>query len=452
MKKLEQKIINFINQHNLIKKNDKLLIAFSGGPDSTFALFFLNKFKKKYKIEIAAIHFNHQLRGKESDDDEKFCFEFCQSLNIPFFSFKLNVKEYAKENKLSIEEAARILRYNVLDNFSKKNNFNKIVTAHNLSDNTETVLINLFSGTGYSGFSGVPIKRENIIRPFLCISKEEILNYLNNNNINYRIDSSNLQIDFKRNFIRNKILPLIRERINPKVDEAIFRSSKILEVLASIIDNYINELIIKHTRISKDSIFIKSSAKKIENEIFGELLKKLLKDNFNYHIEYNDIYRIKSLYEKQKGKKIFLTKKISVVREKNGIEIFYNKEEDRSITIIKVGESAVLNGKTLKIEEVNRNKIKFGKSRNVEYISADNLSDKFILRKWQPGDKFIPLGMKKPKKISDFLTDAKIKSSEKKDKFVLENNKFIVWLVGLRIDDRFKITSQTKRILKLWIK
>ncbi len=452
MKKLEQKIFNFINQHNLIDKNDKLLISFSGGPDSTFALYFLNKFKKKFKIEIAAVHFNHQLRGKESDEDEKFCYEFCKTLNIPIFSFKLNVKEYAKENKLSIEEAARILRYDTLENFSTKNNFNKIVTAHNLSDNTETVLINLFSGTGYTGFSGIPIKRGKIIRPFLCIFKEEILDYLNNNNINYRIDSSNLRNDFKRNFIRNKILPSIREKINPKVDEAIFRSSKILEILASIIDNHINELVIKHTRISKDSIFIKSSAKKIENEIFGEIIKKLLKENFDYKIEYDDVYRIKSLLEKQKGKKIFLTKKLLAIREKNGIEILSNKKENNLITVIKVGESAKLNGRILKIEDASREEIKFGKSKNVEYISADNLSDKFILRKWHPGDKFIPLGMKKPKKISDFLTDAKIKSSEKKDKFVLENNKFIVWLVGLRIDDRFKITSQTKRILKLWIK
>lgn len=452
MKKLEQKIINFVNQYNLIEKNDKLLIAFSGGPDSTFALHFLNKFKKKYKIEIAAIHFNHQLRGKESDDDEKFCYEFCQSLKIPLFSFKLNVKEYAEENKLSIEEAARILRYNILENFSKENNFNKIVTAHNLSDNTETVLMNLFSGTGYSGLSGIPIKRGKIIRPFLCISKEEILEYLNNHNISYRIDSSNLQDDFKRNFIRNKILPLIRESINLRVDDAVFRSSKILEDFSSIIDNYINELITKHVRISQDNVFIKSSAKKIEDGIFGELIKKLLKDNFNHQIEFQDIHKIKSLFEKQKGRKIFLSKNLIVFREKNGIKIFSEKEEKNSIIKIKIGESASFNSKILKIEEVHKSHIKFGKSKNIEYISADDLSDTFVLRKWQPGDKFVPLGMKKPKKISDFLTDAKIKSSEKKDKFVLTNNNFIVWLVGLRIDDRFKITSKTKRILKLWIK
>lgn len=452
MKSLEQKIINFVARYNLIEKNDNLLISFSGGPDSVFALYFFNKFKKKYKIKIAAIHFNHQLRGKESDEDEMFCSEFCKKLDIPFYSFRLNVKDYAKKNKLSIEEAARELRYNFLDKFSIEENYNKILTAHNLNDNTETILLNLFSGTGFSGLSGIPIKRGKIIRPLLCISKDEILEYLNQNNINYRIDSSNLQNDFKRNIIRNEILPLIRKNLNPKVDSAIFRSSKLLENFHSIIEKHTNELTEKYIRISRGNIFIKLSAQKIDDGILGEILKRILKDNFNYSIEYDDLMKIKSLFDKQTGKEINISKKIKAIRERNYIGISLKKEESNSFFNLKVGEKIKIDNKTLGIEEVDKNKIKLIKRKNIEYISADKLSNDFILRKWEAGDKFIPLGMKKLKKVSNFLTDEKIKSSEKKDKFVLVNNNLIVWVVGHRIDDRVKITSQTKRILKLWIK
>ena len=165
MKATEQKVIGFINRYKLIIPGEKLLIALSGGPDSVFALYFLLKYLKKYKIELLAVHFNHNLRGKESNQDEKFCEKLCENLNVPFYSVQLYVKTFAKQNKLSIEEAARKLRYSNLIEIAKDFNCNKIVTAHNQSDNTETVLLNFFSGTGYSGFSGIPVQRENIIRP-----------------------------------------------------------------------------------------------------------------------------------------------------------------------------------------------------------------------------------------------------------------------------------------------
>ncbi|MCX7797672.1 MAG: tRNA lysidine(34) synthetase TilS [Melioribacter sp.] len=453
MRNIEQEIIKFISQYNLINKKDRILIALSGGPDSVFALHFFNKFKSKYKIEIAAIHFNHQLRESEADEDEKFSEQLCKSLNIPFFPFKLKVKEFAKTNKLSIEEAARKLRYEILEKFSDENNFNKIITAHTLNDNTETVLLNLITGTGFYGLTGIPIKRDKIIRPLLCITKDEILDYLHKHNINYRIDSSNLKNDFKRNILRNEILPLIKSKLNPQVDLAIFRSSKVFEDFKTIIDKYINDLVKKYLRISEQKIFIKSTIKKIEDGVFGELLKKILYEYFNYQLEYQDVISLKELLKNQTGKRINLSKNIIVTKERNGIII--NKIEnpkENDFFEIRVGKKIKVENKTIGIDKVNKSEIEFTKSKNIEYISADKLNDKFILRKWTSGDKFIPLGMKKPKKISDFLTDEKIKSSEKKDKFVLTNKNFIVWVVGLRIDDRFKITQKTKKVLKLWIK
>lgn len=454
MKNIEQKVFRFISQHKLINQNDRVLIALSGGPDSVFALNFFYKFRNKYKIELIAVHFNHQLRGEESETDQKFCEQLCDKLKVPLYSFRLDVKQFAKENKFSIEEAARKLRYQKLEETAKNLKCSRIVTAHNLTDNTETVLINFFSGTGYSGFSGIPIKRDKIIRPFLCLTKEEIIDYLDNYKIDFRIDSSNLINDFKRNILRNEIIPLIRQKINPKIDAAIFHSSKILESLNELIENYIRELIKKYVRISNKEIFIKSSViKNVNDGIFGEIIKRLLKENFNHYFDYDDFMKLKSLFDKQSGKTIELSKHLEAIKERNGIRIFTNIEEEKNPTVhIKVGQKVKVNGKTLMIDLIENKGLKLGMSKNIEYVSADKLDEVFILRKWRSGDKFIPLGMKKPKKISDYLTDIKIKSSEKRNIFVLANKNNIVWVVGLRIDDRFKITSKTNRIYKLWIK
>lgn len=475
MKKIEQKVIHFISQHKLIKQNDRVLIALSGGPDSVFALYFFNKYRNKYKIELTAVHFNHQLRGEESETDQMFCEQLCSKLNIPLYSFLLDVKNYSKENKLSIEEAARILRYQNLEETANKIKCNKIVTAHNLTDNTETVLINFFSGTGLSGFAGIPIKRDKIIRPFLCLTKDEILDYLNYYKIDYRIDSSNLTNDFKRNIIRNEILPIIRQKINPQADSAIFRSTKVLENISELIESHIKELINKYARIREGAIFIKSTViKKVNDGILGEIIKQLLKENYKHHFDYNDFTKLKSLFEKQPGKIINLSSTLKAIKERNGIKIFTSpKEEENPIFYLRIGERIKVDGKTIGIDLVKNQKPKLrfyksNKTKNVEYISADKfkLDEIFILRKWKSGDKFIPLGMKNPKKVSDFLTDIKIKSSEKKDIFVLTNKDKIVWVIGLRIDERFKIISskkmskgqliedsqKTKRILKLWVR
>nr|MDA3860721.1 tRNA lysidine(34) synthetase TilS [Melioribacteraceae bacterium] len=193
---IEQNIFCFIKSHNLVQKGDKLLIAFSGGADSFFALQFFYKFKSKFGVELSALHINHSLRGNESDNDELFCKSVCENLDIQFTSLKIDVKKTAKRNKESIEEAARNIRYTELQKHAKEISAAKIVTAHNLNDNTETILLNLFRGAGLSGASGIPVKRENIIRPLLSTSKEDIIKYLETNNFKFRTDSSNFENDF----------------------------------------------------------------------------------------------------------------------------------------------------------------------------------------------------------------------------------------------------------------
>lgn len=454
MKKIEQKIIQFVEQNELVNHGDKILVALSGGPDSVLALHFFFKFRKKFKVDLFAVHFNHRLRGKEADKDEAFCEKFCEQINIPFYSSKLDVKSFAKKNKLSIEEAARKLRYQNLDEIARDFNCNKIITAHNKSDNTETVLLNLSSGTGINGLSGIPVKRGKIIRPLLCLSKPEITGYLKSNRIPYRIDSSNLSNDFKRNYLRNEIIPELAANVNPKIDDAVFRTSKTLERFIPGIEEKINRLTKRYLLIDKNRVVIKQKLFEAEpDHLIGEILKKILLAKFNYEFKYSDLFSIKGLTSKQKGKSVHLSSNLYAIKEADSVEIVERKTVSKTINYkLSPGKEVEINGKRIGIAKVRRNQVNFSHPAKNEFIDADKLDDIFILRKWKSGDRFFPLGMNSSKKLSDFLTDLKIPSSEKKDIMVLTNRNKIVWVPGLRIDDRVKLTNETKAIYKLWIK
>lgn len=449
MKKTEEKIIRFIDAHKLIENGERVLVAFSGGPDSVFALHFLKKFQKKYKIDLAAVHFNHQLRGKEADADEKFAKEFCMKLGVEFFSAKLNVKKLAKERKLSIEEAARKLRYQNLEKLCKQNSFDKIATAHNLSDNTETVLMNLLSGTSAAGLSGIPVVRGNIIRPILCVTKQEILEYLEKNRIPFRIDSSNLSDDFKRNFLRNRILPLLRGKVNPALDEAVYRTTSNLKSQLVHLGKGMNYFLTAFSNLKENGFEIRLKIIDVFGEIPGELLKALLEKNFDYEFKHDDYEKINALAKNQKGKKVNLGSGITVYRE-NELLLFQKNEIGLTGEVeIPAGKKAKLCGVTVNIKEVEI-EANPAKKKAYELISADGLEEKFLLRTWKHGDIFKPLGFKGTKKVSDFLTDAKIPAFEKKNRLVLLNRNKIIWVVGLRISDEVKITNKTKRVYKLW--
>ncbi|PKL83805.1 MAG: tRNA lysidine(34) synthetase TilS [Ignavibacteriae bacterium HGW-Ignavibacteriae-3] len=453
MKKTEEKVFKFIDRNALISRSDKILVAFSGGPDSVFALHFLNKFNRKYKIQITALHFNHGLRGKESDADEKFADEFCKKRNIPFISKKLNVRTFAKKYKFSVEEAARKLRYKHLKAVAIKLDCNKILTAHNQSDNTETVLMNLFTGTGLSGLSGIPVVRGNIIRPLICLSKPEIIEYLKKASIDYRIDSSNREDNYRRNFIRNQILPLIRSKINPRIDEAVLKSSSNLSGVLKINANLSDYLASK---------FVKKKGKSLEidirlsdlfaGEIAGEILKAVFKKYFNHQFEYDDAVKINSLINKQKGKHIQISKTISALKEENHILLQEVKKTLPERAELKVDSKVSIDAMEIGIDLIDNNKVKYGATGRVEFISADGLTRNFVLRRWKSGDRFKPLGMKNFKKVSDFLTDQKIPTSGREKQLVLLNRNQIVWIVGLRIDERVKLNSKTKKVYKIWVK
>ncbi len=454
MKATEQKVLRFIKENDLLFSGDKILIALSGGPDSVFLLHFLNKFKKKYMIKIGAVHIDHLLRGKDSDRDELFCKTICNELFIPFYVLKKNIKAFAKKNRISLEVAGRKVRYEFFEKISKANSYNKIATAHNADDNTETVFINLIKGAGIKGIAGIPIKRENIIRPILSLTKKEILDYLEENRFEYRIDESNLSNEFERNYLRNKVIPLIHKELNPSLSQTILKTSLNLQRLNNEIENYSKKLETNIRSVKNKSVIIPSNLFNNENEfIISYLLKDIIDENFSVRIESNDLKKIFLLVKKQSGKSEELSENLVALKERDKIIIRKTSPSNKTKKIkVDIGDEVKIGDKLFSIRKVESEEIKIGKSRNEEYISGDEVKNSFELRTWQEGDKFFPIGMRGTKKISDYLNDIKINSFEKKDQLVLVNDSKIVWVIGKRLDDRFKLTSNTKKVLKLCLK
>lgn len=451
MEKTEQKFLKYIDENNLINKGDRLLIGFSGGPDSVFLLHLLNKYRSKLKIKLYAMHINHGLRGKDADEDEEFCRVFSQKLKIDFTSVTKNVRLYSRRNHYSLEEAGRILRYKEFGRVLKDKKLDKIATAHNAGDNTETVLLNLIKGTGLDGISGIPPKRENIIRPVLCFAKEEILYYLEKHSILFRTDKSNEDMGYERNYLRRRVIPLIKEKLNPSLDSSVLISSANFRDIREYIFSNEKELFNQSGRNSSGDLLIKiSDLRKAGNSLKGILVKTLLERELKVQLFSTDLKKIFLLAKSQTGKRIELPGGIVVFKERDFIKILVEKHNAKDFTAkILVGDEKYTPEGRLSIRKCDKDSIRYSNNKNKEYISADAVSSEFTIRKWREGDSFHPLGMKGSKKISDFLNEQKVESSGKKNHLILLNKDKIVWVIGLRIDDRFKITTSTQKILEL---
>jgi tRNA(Ile)-lysidine synthase len=453
-KTIEQKALKFIDENHLIEKGDKVLVALSGGADSVFLLSFLLKFKKRFKIEVAAFHLNHKLRGKTANEDEKFCAKFCSKNDVEYVSVAKDVKATAKKMKVSVEETGREIRYSEMNNAAKKMGCTQIATAHNSGDNVETVLLNFVKGAGIKGLSGIPIRRNNIIRPILCLSSEEIRNYLKTNKIPFGIDESNLDSDYERNFLRNEIIPKLKQRLNPRLEEKISNTSKILSEINSFFDKHIQK--ISKEAIKTDGEELRINLQKIstlDKSLLSILLKSLIENNFSIELSSDNIFALVDLIVLQTGSSVHLKENIISTRERNELVVRRSKASriEKNNYKIKVGQKIKVYGKIISISEVKRKMFKFSPDKSVEYINGDGLRNNFEIRKWKDGDKFQPIGMNGTKKISDFLSDEKTSSIEKKEHLVLNNAGKIVWVIGLRIDDGFKVTAETKKILKLTV-
>lgn len=452
-KKIEEQVINHISDCALIDSGDKILVALSGGADSVFLLNFLIKYKKKYKVEFAAAHLNHLLRGKNSRTDEEFCKILCKKKTVPLFIERKRTARFAAANKLSVEEAGRNLRYAFFEKLRKKEKFNKIATAHNLNDNTETVLLNIFKGAGMKGASGIPVRRGNIIRPILVLEKEEILAYLNHYKISFVEDESNKDLKYQRNIIRHEIVPLIRKKINPKIHQHIFNFSQInREVNRMLNDEVFAARALEAGKLS-DGHFTFNYKKLGTNHhfVFSEAIRFAYKHYLKKELAHEETSKLFKLAKNQTGRTMYLKGGYKVMKNRDEIVISLSPDISNKPITLPINGKAVFEGKVVAVTEYHQNKIPISINPTKEFICGDKLNGEFLIRRWQQGDKFIPFGSSSQKKISDFLTNMKIPAHQKKDQYVLTQKDQVIWLIGIRIDNNFRITPQSKKIIQLTV-
>lgn len=429
-----------INKNTLFNKTDKLLLAFSGGVDSVVLADLLHK--AGYQIELA--HCNFQLRGQEAKDDTSFCESFAKSINAKFHVIYFDTKAYALENKLSIQMAARELRYNWFKTLKAEHCFNYILTAHHANDNIETLFVNLIRGTGIKGLQGIPEKQNDMVRPLLFATKDEIREYADKQNLSFREDSSNQEVKYKRNFIRHQIVPELK-KLNPAIEETIHTSIQFFKQSSEIITEYAQ---LKFQSICKEEnnwLYIDIELLILEKQKETLLFEWL----YNKHFKTSQIQQLtEALNTEDRVGKLFSSATHQLVIDRKYIIVkTLNKEEEiKEFTITNISDTKHL-PIDLSLEETTN--VSFSKNTNEISIpySADLLPLK--LRRWKQGDKFKPFGMDGFKKLSDFFKDQKLSFFEKENVWILENKEHIIWVVGYRMDDRCRVMEETEKVLRI---
>lgn len=418
---IEKKIAQYIDNERLFTINTRIIVALSGGADSVALLRILHTLG--YDCEAA--HCNFHLRGTESDRDEMFVRKLCKTMKTPLHTIDFATEQYAIEKKISIEMAARELRYQWFAEIKEKTKADVIAVAHHQDDSVETVLLNLIRGTGINGLLGIRPKNGDIVRPLLCISRKEITDYLQNAGQEYMTDSTNLQDEYTRNKIRLNLLPLMQE-INPLVKEHIIDTSNYLNDVNRIYNKGIEEG--KQRVIEKGNIRIVPLLKEPSPEaLLFEILYPL---GFNAAQTKN----ILTMLEGQTGKQ-FISKDGWRVVKNRELLLIDKKEKQENPPFCLIKEE----------KEYTKDFI-IPREKHIACFDTDKLIGEINLRKWQTGDIFIPFGMKGKKKVSDYLTDRKFSIIQKENQWVLCCGDKIIWIVGERTDNRFRIDEKTKKV------
>ncbi len=458
---LHQKFISSIKAQNLFSQKDKLLLAVSGGVDSVV----LCELCKQAEYDFAIAHCNFKLRGEESERDEQFVRELGKKYEVEVLVKGFDTEEYAAENKLSTQEAARELRYgwfnaltgnrqhtigktSIEDNDCPLPIAKWLLTAHHADDNNETLLMNFFRGTGLHGLTGIPASNDYIRRPLLDFSKEELIQFAKDHQLNFVEDSSNQSSKYTRNFFRNELIPAI-SKVYPQVKENLQDNVQRFKEIEKLFQFSVGELKKKLCRYKKNEIHIpvkqlmayKNKALIYEIIIeYGfnekqveEVIKLANSDSGKFIQSPDDNYRI------IKHRHWFIISPVVAMESENIII-----EEGEKQVLFSLGEI-----KIEKISNLSLDKVKTQTLNESVSIDAKEITFPLLLRKYKTGDYFYPLGMKKKKKINRFLIDQKLSKTEKENVWIIESAQRIIWVVEHRIDERFKVTEKSKQILRL---
>jgi len=463
MEYMEKKVLDAIIEHNLIEENDNIVVGVSGGPDSMALLYCLLEVRKIIPFSLHVAHVNHGVRGEEAKRDQLFVEKKCSELGLPFYTKDVNMNEYAKEKGISSEEAGRELRYGFFREILKSLGKGKIAVAHNMNDQAETILMRIIRGTGPDGLKGMEYKSNDIIRPILGIDRKEIEEYIATKGIETVLDRTNLEPIYSRNKIRLELIPYIEKNFNPNIVNTLWRMSRIFSLELNFLEKYtrikFNNLI---KRYDKNSIILDGKGfleddRSIQQRIIRNAILELNK-SLQGITEAQVSSCLDILNNFQTGKEFRFSNDI-VVRI-NYDEIIFEKptksvdNDTYFLYALDVPGSVKLDSGyyfEAKIIEKDDNFI-MKKEKNIRYFDYDKVKGTLKIRNRREGDRFVPFGMKGSKKLKDYFIDEKVPRDERDRVPLVVDDENILWVVGYRTSELYRVTDKTKRILLILYK
>jgi len=454
---LRERFRQFIQQQDLFHQKDQLILAVSGGVDSIV----LCELCRQAGYDFIIAHCNFRLRGKESERDKEFVMSLGDKYKVEVLVKEFDTEKYAAENKKGIQEAARDLRYgwfeeivsrelSVISNVDKAlphdSHFTShVLTAHHADDNIETLMMNFFRGTGLHGLTGIPVTHQHIRRPLLPFWKEELIQFARENDLEFVEDSSNQSAKYTRNLFRNEIIPLISKvypQVKTNLQDNISRFSEIQRLYQISVDDIKRKL----CKVKKDEVHI--PVKQLMSYHSRALIFEIIS---RYGFSEKQVDEVLKLAEAESGKFIQApSTPHRIIKFRNWFIISKDQSANAEMVVIEEGvENVPCSMFNLQLSTIHTSHLKPQTSNLIACIDAGEITYPLILRQWKQGDYFYPLGMKKKKKLARFFIDQKLSKTEREKAWVIEMNKKIVWAVGMRIDDRFKITDRTQTILKI---
>lgn len=441
----------FIQRFSLIDRGDRIIVAASGGVDSMVLLDILDRMKSEFQLTPAIAHFNHRLRGEESDADEEFVRSAALQRGLKYHVERAETRVVAAARRKSIEQTARDLRYEFFDMLRTSLGFQKVATAHQADDNAETILFNLIRGAGVSGLSGIPVKRcdRSVIRPLLFAPREQILEYAAGRGLRHREDATNASREYTRNFIRHEVIPLIRRNVNPNLVSTLRRTGELFDQLEEYLEQVAQSigpsLVARET---SGSVIIDRKALRAQPVFLQEhLLLHLARKFTSREIEFGSVKAMLDIAEGETGSSCSIAEG-AVFRRDRG-QLIFSKMKSPAPFRHTIEWNKTYDFDRFGFGSACSREIRLSEDPNTEYVDADSLGKESILRSWKKGDWFVPLGMHEKKKLSDFFIDEKIPLFEKLTIPILVSAGDIVWVCGQRLDDRHKVTAATTRVLKL---
>ncbi len=436
---MRNKVEKYNQQKHLFTNGDKLLLTISGGIDSMVMLDVMSFFPN----EIGLVHCNFHLRGEESNLDEALVRKIAQKKKLPLYVKSFDTKQFAKENKLSIQMAARELRYSYFEEIAEKNGYTKILTAHHLDDHIETFFIHLLRSSGLKGLQGIPVRREDYIRPLLGLTRGDIERYAEEHQIQYREDRSNAETKYLRNQIRHQLSPVLG-KVDIQYRQKIQKSLDYIAQSNRFVEREIQSIITKKEEQKGEQKHFPISFLQTHPDALLILHYWLSEKGFSD----DNLQNIKRNIQPIKVGRFYYSKNYLLVIDRAYLVLSPLKEKYNPPTILRSEEGEIEKPLSLHWKVFSKdNTFKIDTDISQAFLDFDKIKLPLVLRLWKEGDRFQPLGMKGEKKVSDFLIDHKVSRADKQDVFVLVSGGEIIWLIGYRVSDRFKITSSTTKIL-----